>query len=282
MPNIQAASFLRLNKRDMLSRKLAAPHGILHLPADKVSLGLTRFEPSEKLAAFVEHYWEVVWQNQPKVLKETVPHPSVFLVLERDGSMVGGVYRQRFSRTIEGDGRVLGVKFRPGGFRTFLGKSVCCLTDQVVHPATIFGSTFADLEVNALANSDAATAFEFVDNFLTKQTPIRTPELELVRQAIDAIETDRSITRADSIADQFSTSLRTLQRVFKEYVGVSPKWVIQRHRMIDAAERTRDVSVNFADLALELGYSDQSHFIRDFKTMVGMTPAKYRRSIDED
>ncbi len=182
---------------------------------------------------------------------------------------------------IEGDGRVLGVKFRPGGFKTFVNSSVCDLTNQVVLPETIFGQAFSKLEKNALATSDAAMAFELVDQFLIQRDPIGTPELDLVREIMTLIETDRSIKRADAIADQFSIGLRSLQRLFKQYVGVSPKWVIQRHRLIEAAERIRDGSpnINFADLALDLGYADQPHFIRDFKTMVGMTPANYLRSI---
>ncbi len=41
------------------------------------------------------------------------------------------------------------------------------------------------------------------------------------------------------------------------------------------------VLLDFTSLALELGYSDQSHFIRDFKVMVGMTPAKYFESLKQ-
>lgn len=226
----------------MLNRKLAIPRGILHVTGDDTSLGLTRFEPSAELAVFVEHYWEVVWQNQPTTLRETVPHPSVFLAIEHDRSTLGGVYQKRFSRMIEGDGRVLGVKFRPGGFKTFVNSSVCDLTNQVVLPETIFGQAFSKLEKNALATSDAAMAFELVDQFLIQRDPIGTPELDLVREIMTLIETDRSIKRADAIADQFSIGLRSLQRLFKQYVGVSPKWVIQRHRLIEAAERIRDGS----------------------------------------
>jgi AraC-like DNA-binding protein len=75
--------------------------------------------------------------------------------------------------------------------------------------------------------------------------------------------------------------VRQLQRLFKEYVGVSPKWVIQRYRLLDAAERVAaGTIVNWADLALELGYADQAHFIRDFKGLVGRSPAEYARRLE--
>jgi AraC-like DNA-binding protein len=79
---------------------------------------------------------------------------------------------------------------------------------------------------------------------------------------------------------EFGLGLRKLQRLFDDYVGVSPKWVIQRYRLHEAAERIAAGRVaDFADLALELGYADQAHFNRDFKKLVGRSPAEYARSL---
>ena len=70
---------------------------------------------------------------------------------------------------------------------------------------------------------------------------------------------------------------RTLQRLFERYVGVSPKWVLRRYRVHEAAARLADggSTITWAEVAAELGYFDQSHFIRDFTAAVGMTPAAY-------
>lgn len=68
----------------------------------------------------------------------------------------------------------------------------------------------------------------------------------------------------------------TLQRLFRRYVGVGPKWVLQRYRMHEAAERMLiDPDVDLARLALELGYADQAHFGNDFHARTGRTPAAY-------
>ena len=70
--------------------------------------------------------------------------------------------------------------------------------------------------------------------------------------------------------------MRALQRLFAEYVGVSPKWTIRRYRLQEAAERLAAAeSVDWPALALDLGYADQAHFIRDFKRMIGRAPAEY-------
>ena len=70
-------------------------------------------------------------------------------------------------------------------------------------------------------------------------------------------------------------SKRTLQRLFREYVGVSPKWVLQRVRLHEAADRMADGERDWPRLALELGYFDQAHFIKAFKAAIGRSPADY-------
>jgi transcriptional regulator GlxA family with amidase domain len=70
-------------------------------------------------------------------------------------------------------------------------------------------------------------------------------------------------------------SKRTLQRLFREYVGVTPKWVLQRVRLHEAAERMADGERDWPRLAVELGYFDQAHFIKAFKAAIGRSPADY-------
>ena len=265
----------------MLNEKKVPPRGILHIVTDEPFVGLERFEPTESLRPFVEHYWSVTWERQPRVLRETVPHPSVHFVLEPNASQLHGVHRRRFSRWIEGTGRVLGTKFRPGGFRAFLQTGVDSLTNQIVHPQCVFGPSVLELETQAVAMESAKSAFELVDSYLVGRNPVATKELQTVNQIVQSIADDRSIVRAEAIVERTGLGLRKLQRLFLEYVGVSPKWVIQRFRLIEAAERIRTASepIDYATIALELGYADQPHFIRDFKAMIGMTPAKYRDSI---
>jgi AraC-like DNA-binding protein len=93
------------------------------------------------------------------------------------------------------------------------------------------------------------------------------------------VATDRDITRVDHLVQAFGLGARKLQRLFDEYVGVSPKWIIQRYRLHEAAERIAAGTVSDgATLAQDLGYADQAHFIRDFKRLVGGSPAEYAKA----
>jgi methylphosphotriester-DNA--protein-cysteine methyltransferase len=76
------------------------------------------------------------------------------------------------------------------------------------------------------------------------------------------------------------SSPRSLQRVFRTYVGVGPKWIIRLYRIKEAAARIEDGNVTtWADLALRLGYADQAHFVDDFRRIIGRPPARYAGAI---
>jgi len=93
------------------------------------------------------------------------------------------------------------------------------------------------------------------------------------------IVADPGLTRADDLAREFGLGIRRLQRLFAEYVGVGPKWVIRRYRLHEAAAAAAGgAGPDWVGLAADLGYSDQAHLVRDFSAMVGVPPARYARA----
>ena len=99
-----------------------------------------------------------------------------------------------------------------------------------------------------------------------------------MRDVVEATATERTIVRVEDIATRIGLDVRTTQRRFRREVGVSPKWVIARHRLHEAAEQLRGPSPPpIGRLAAELGYCDQSHFVRDFKAVVGCAPRPFTR-----
>jgi AraC-like DNA-binding protein len=131
-----------------------------------------------------------------------------------------------------------------------------------------------------MGQADDLEGVAIIESFLRAFRPSPDDRMTLAGRMAARISDDRGITRVDQLVREFHTSLRQLQRLFSEYIGVSPKWVIQRYRLLDAAERVAaGTLIHWADLAFELGYADQAHFIRDFKKLVGRSPADYARSI---
>lgn len=73
-------------------------------------------------------------------------------------------------------------------------------------------------------------------------------------------------------------STRALQRLAKQYIGLSPLRIIRRYRLQEAALRLReDPGLTVARVAAELGYADQSHLAADFRSTLGLSARDYRR-----
>lgn len=249
---------------------------------------LARPEADPGLDTWVERYWSVRWQLPAGTtyLSSVLTHPAVHLAVEsgagpRHGyampaALVHGVVTRRFDVLLAGEGRVFGVKFRPGGFGAFTGADVATYTDRVVTMADVFGRAAHDLQAAVLAEDDDAARVHLLDDFLMARRPAADPAYELLLTIVAGMLADRDLTSVQAVTERYAVPLRTLQRLFRRYVGVGPKWVLQRFRLHDAqslidAGRAGDL----ADLAAQLGWFDQAHFNRDFRDLVGVPPGAY-------
>lgn len=263
-----------------MTRDVGPARGVLGPAASGGTFHHARIAPSPDLEDVVQHYWSVRWdlRGQAPQQRETLPHPNVHLVVERGRSAIWGVHTTRFATTLEGRGEVFGVKFRAGGFRALLGAPVSRLRNRSMGLDDVFGGDAARIEDEVLSVDADAQRVAVLETLLRRHAPAPGADARRVAAIVDAIAADASIARVDDVLAHWPVGRRSLQRLFGEYVGIGPKWVIQRFRLHEALERiaaARDV--DWTRLAHELGYFDQAHFIRDFKAMIGRTPAHYLR-----
>lgn len=257
--------------------------GILRPEAVGRQFELQRLPPPADLEPLIEHQWLVSWDlpDRQEYSSEVLPHPSVHLVVEPAGAAVYGVSRSRYARRLSGTGWALGTKFHPGGFRPYTRGPVSALTDQVLELEHLFGADGTVLERRCLALRRPADALVHVQAFLRARLAVDAaadPDLALVRQLATAMATAAPGAKVADIACAHNVSVRTVQRLFSEYVGVGPKWVLQRYRLHEAlAQLHAGADTDWSRFALGLGYYDQAHFIRDFRALVGRTPARYAR-----
>jgi len=269
----------------MNRRKTAPPRGVLKSSgaADQTRYRHARYNPSPDLARHVEHFWSVQWDLRGLAPEkaETLPHPSVHMIFERHiGARIAGVARRKFTRVLEDEGDVIAAKFTPGGFYPFVGEPISRLTDAVVPLRDIFGADGDVLERDIMAGPTDPSSIPIIEAFLRKRLPPPDEQANRITEIVYAVAADRGVLRVEDLVDRYQLNKRTLQRLFSKYVGVSPKWVIQRYRLHEAAERlaSGDAESQSA-LAADLGYSDQAHFVRDFKALVGTSPAAYAKQV---
>ncbi|MDN3351615.1 helix-turn-helix domain-containing protein [Actinomadura sp. DC4] len=256
--------------------------GILHRRTARERFHVDRRPPSPDLADVAGYLWILTWdlpEDEPHT-QQVITRPSVNMTFTTGGrARVVGVVRDVFTETIAGRGRVVGVNFKAGGFRPFLKGPVSAITGRFIPVEEIFGPearTVAD-EIIVTPGTDEAVAL--LEGFLRSRLPDRAdPTIAEVNGIVDRIAADPGLLRVDGLAEALGTGTRRLQRIFAEYVGVSPKRVIRRYRMQEAADRAGEgTGVDWAALAAELGYADQAHFTRDFSRAIGVSPAQYAR-----
>jgi len=279
--------------------------GVLRPDLAATHFRLDRHAPSDALAPFVDYYWIPRWdlRGQPSYEQTILPHPNVNLVFEASGAGIFGVDRRLFTRTLSGLGLALGVRFTAGGFRPFWQAPISQLTDRVVPAARLFGPRAEKTRQAIMRDSDAgrfdtggfdtggfdtggfyaggfdaddARMIGWAEALLRSVLPERDPLAEQVAALVSHITDDPGLRRVDQLAAESGMTARTLQRLFADYVGVSPKWVMRRARLHEAAERADSGEpVDWACLASDLGYADQAHLTRDFTVTIGVPPSRY-------
>jgi AraC-like DNA-binding protein len=250
---------------------------------------LTRYAPSADLAWCLEHHWVVTWDvpEDRDAVSQVLPYPSVNISFTADRLNVTGVQSQVFTHPLRGRGWVYGMKFHPGGARPFLPYDVRRLTDRSI-PATEAwpdAATLRDELRQVEAPDDVLALVDNGERFLRSLGVDVDPVVAVVSELTMRLLTDPTVRRVTDVCDT-GLEQRTLQRLFRCYVGVTPRWVLQRGRLHVAADRVTDhaetgTGPGWSELAADLGYADQAHFIRDFRRVLGETPARYAERLTE-
>lgn len=251
--------------------------GVLQSAAPDGRFQHFRIAPPANLAPWVAHCWMVSWdleQSQPHK-QETIPHPNFHLVFEDGKATVSGVHTGKHTHMLCGRSFAFGVKFTSGGFRPFLHGPASDYANKTIPAAQIFGA-----EVDRLLDS-ASSADEMAQAacaFLLARKPEADPTLAQIAGIVQSILHDPDLRTVDDLSTHAKIGKRTLQRLFNEYVGASPKWVIRRYRLHELVERCHSgEKLDYAQVALDLGYFDQAHLINDFRAVIGYSPTQYQQ-----
>jgi AraC-like DNA-binding protein len=274
-----------LDKTDSTTNLLTvyaqAPKGIVDPQAAARRIRLATYPPAAALAPFVDYFWVVEWDRRgcaPET-QRVLPYPNAHLVFDAGRTAIHGVVRGAFDRPLIGAGKVLGVRFAPGGLRPFITQPLSTFTDTTISADALLGIPAAQAEAQVLARVDDLSMAAEVQAMLLPRLP-QVDDMALLAARLTAAAAARhGPTSVAQLCEHMAIGERHLQRLFANYVGVPPKWVIQRYRLQEAIWRLAQPDApDLASLAHELGFFDQAHFSRSFAELVGSTPLDYRRS----
>ncbi|MDN5893775.1 MAG: helix-turn-helix domain-containing protein [Nocardioides sp.] len=250
-----------------------------------------RVDPPLPVLNLVRWFWIPEWDlaEGRASRQHLIAFPALNLVIEHGSrippGMVGlsGPTTQASSRDLYGRGWAVGALLRPAAIRAFTQDPRSLADDYVTLELPDLHARVSEAmrssEPDELRHAAAVATFT---TWLVGQVPEPTEEALLANRLAEIIDLDREVLRVEDAAERIGVSVRTVQRLARRYVGLTPAAMIRRRRLQESAERLRlDPTLDLATLAVELGYSDQAHLARDFRSTLSASPSRYRSDASE-
>ncbi|WP_321475208.1 AraC family transcriptional regulator [uncultured Paludibaculum sp.] len=227
--------------------------------------------PPAALAGCVECFW--TYEPDPaRPVQRVLPdgcEDIVFFPASGQLAAVGTMTRAQMY-THSAPQTVVGVRFHPSMSRPILGVAGSELTDSMVDLGSLWGSPGEALQRRLSSTSSGEEALALLAQALppVEETPLQRMVLWVAEHG--------GRVRMDDLARFAGLSQRHLRRVFLEQTGVSPKLFCRVVRFRSLVKSLSGVAeVNWADVALDHGYYDQSHLVNEFRELGGTTPAGF-------
>ena len=192
------------------------------------------------------------------------------------GAIVSGPYSGSFMSDTAEERAILGVHFKPGGAAAILGIPAFKFQDLHVDLRAFWGPAVNTLRERLCALNEPADRFHLLEQTLMQRLAANPDGHSAVRIALDVLIRTHGQAKTRDIASAVDLSQRRFIELFASEVGLTPKLFGRIQRFQYAVDQSKNAS-DWAQLAIECGYFDQSHLIRDFIAFAGVGPAEYGR-----
>jgi AraC-like DNA-binding protein len=254
-------------------------------------------KPTALLSDFVDNFWLYEGYEGEHANERILPTGTLELVInlredelriydsERpavcsrfSGAVVSGAYGKGFVSDSEEEAFIMGIHFKPGGAFPFLGVPAEELADTHVDLEMLWGHAARELREQLCEASTAAERFGILEKALISHLFRPMEHHYAVSTALEFFGGQTNLTVRD-IAKNVGLSERRFIQIFKAEVGATPKLFsrVQRFQRARAIIHRQEKTTDWAGIAMECGYFDQSHLIRDFQEFSGISPAAYLR-----
>ncbi|WP_280152497.1 AraC family transcriptional regulator [Piscinibacter sp. XHJ-5] len=256
---------------------------------------LLRHAPAGPLGCLVDSLWYSERGALPHTRERSLPTGCADIVVpllqdhvlrydsERDlvarrlhGAIVQGAGDRYFVRGTGGASVVVGVHFKPGGAAAFFGGALPALRNRAEMLEDLWGASARELRERLQAAASPHHALRVLARHLMQRLADAPAPDRLAAFAIDAFGRDPARARVQAVQQRSGCTPAQFIRRFEQAVGITPKRyarVLRLGALLPAIARCgpRD----WAQLAAGAGYFDQSHLIREFRELAGVTPGKY-------
>lgn len=248
-----------------------------------------RILPPLSLSNLIDCYWVVESNDltitQQKILPDGFPeiifHYGDTYRINISGKwelqprqLLAGQIRNYFRLENTGASGMIGIKLKPHALANIFFLEMSNYTDKVVDLMSVLGEEFEIVCTEMFSQTSYLSKVEKLNNFFESYLS-SISKSEKIEQAIQLIFETKAALTVSQIAKEISISERQLERLFKRYIGLSPKFYCRIIRFNHIFELVQREEKEWGELAQLTGFYDQSHFIKNFREFTGEEPSKY-------
>jgi len=246
---------------------------------------ITRRAAPDDVAHLVRQLWLPEWDLPAGERAEqlVLGYPASNVVAEPEGVALHGPTTRASTRVLRGRGWAVGALLRPAGVLLFTDRPAELLDRSVSLAVPDLHRAVVDaMEGRAREGRHgraAALLLDHVRALAAQAPPTLVREGRAANRMVDVVEARPDVRTPAALAREVQVSERTLQRLAARFVGMPPQLLLRRRRLQEAAGRMRaDPELDLGALAADLGFADQSHLSREFRSVLGATPRGYGRA----
>lgn len=246
------------------------------------------------LAPFIESIFYYKGFKPDHSIERVVPTGHVFIIFELDGleyhtydretlkingtykkAWVSGMHKDYLSISAHQDSEMLVIQFKTNGSYPFLNIPIHQLNNKVVDAKEVFGDEILELREQILKGDNALEKFKSVEDWLTHQFDTnKIPNSDILHILLQLKE--KPVTESSKIIKSFNNTQKHLISQFKTHFGLTPKVFHRIFRFNEILKKIQNKEqLVWSQIAYEFGYSDQSHFIKEFKEFSGFNPQEF-------
>lgn len=245
------------------------------------------FQPNNLLTPYIEAYWIACGFHEPEEFHRILPDGCVDIILSLNASAhfglnpfcpnIIGTMTTFYNGSYASDVNLVGIRFRPAGFTAFCRVPIYEFTDRRIDLTLVESLFDQHFYANLPEKETTEEVIQHLDSyFMQKLNKLFIPEKQIV-YAIQLIRQSNGLLSLNEIANESCLSLRHFERKFKTVVGISPKAFCKIMKFQYTCNYLKiNSDSNLYITAIDCGYYDKAHLIKDFKLLSGTPPSHFR------
>ncbi len=261
---------------------------------------IIEYKPSKSLSAFVEWYWRGTFQGYTNhcLSQKVIPNGYVELIIhltemhcnlykhqywsQSPDYTIIGLYTQPYEVRFHHYVEVFAIRFKPEGIYNIFGVPAAEFKGSYEDMVLVLGSEFKDFSDRLRQESEVGRMIHLAESYLLTTLQRQQPALSYVNYAAEIIRRTKDPLKIKALAYRLNISQRQLEREFKHKIGITPKHYLRLSRMNEVHRLLEaDRTLNLTKIAYQVGYTDQAHFIRDFKSITGEKPSFFVKAREQ-